>query len=219
MGETRLLSWTSLSTAPKEEPLWIAGAECFTGRTSFMSPNRQRQKIRYSSISLLLHIASLIVYADDILLIAQSVSELRNLLRACEKELITIDMKINEKKSCCMRVGPRCNANCANIQTSVVNIYHGSLKWDISGSSLSKLIRSDVLSVTKRSFFGAVNGVFGKLLDLASEVVILELVKSKCLPILLYGLECCNFRSADLHSLDFTYNRLFIKLFRTKTLT
>ena len=39
----------------------------------------------------------IIVYADDILLIAQSVSELRNLLRACEKELITIDMKINVK--------------------------------------------------------------------------------------------------------------------------
>ena len=60
----------------------------------------------------------IIVYADDILLIAQSVSELRNLLRACEKELIIIDMKINVKKSCCMRLGPRCNANCANLQTS-----------------------------------------------------------------------------------------------------
>ena len=57
----------------------------------------------------------IIVYADDFLLIVQSVSELRNLLRACEKELITIDMKINVKKSCCMRVGTRCNATCANL--------------------------------------------------------------------------------------------------------
>ena len=57
-----------------------------------------------------------------------------------------------------------------------------------------------------------------KLLNLASEVVIVELVKSKCLPILLYGLECCNLRSADLSSLDFTYNRLFMKLFRTKSI-
>ena len=56
--------------------------------------------------------------ANDIILIAQSVSELRNLLRACDKELITIDMKINVQKSCCMRVRPRCNANCANLQTS-----------------------------------------------------------------------------------------------------
>ena len=60
----------------------------------------------------------------------------------------------------------------------------------------------------------ALHDIFGKLLNLASEVVILELVKSKCLPILLYGIESCNLHSADLHSLDFTYNRLF----RTKSI-
>jgi len=37
-------------------------------------------------------------------------------------------------------------------------------------------------SHSKRSLFGAVNGVFGKLLNPASDVVILELVKSNCLP-------------------------------------
>ena len=36
--------------------------------------------------------------------------------------------------------------------------------------------------------------------------------------ILLYGLGCCNLHSADLHSLNFTYNRLFMKLFRTKSI-
>ena len=80
------------------------------------------------------------------------------------------------------------------------------------------IVKARSFSHSKRSFFSAVNGVFGKLLNLASEVVILELVKSKCLPILLYGLECSNLRSADLHSLDFTYNRLFMKLFRTKNI-
>jgi len=30
--------------------------------------------------------------------------------------------------------------------------------------------------------------------------------------------KCCNLRSADLHSLDFTYNILFMKLFRTKSI-
>jgi len=59
------------------------------------------------------------------------------------------------------------------------------------------VVKARSFSHSKRSFFGVVNGVFGKLLNLASEMVILELVKSKCLPILLYGLECCNLRSAD----------------------
>ena len=58
------------------------------------------------------------------------------------------------------------------------------------------------LNYAKRSFFGAVNGLFGKLLNLASETVIFELVKSKCMPILLYGLESCQLSNADLRSLD-----------------
>jgi len=40
------------------------------------------------------------------------------------------------------------------------------------------------LNYVKRSFFGAVNGLFEKLLNLASETVILELVRSKCMPII-----------------------------------
>jgi len=34
-------------------------------------------------------------------------------------------------------------------------------------------------------------------------------------PVLLYWLECCQLNKADLQSLDFTSNRMFMKLFRT----
>ena len=61
----------------------------------------------------------------------------------------------------------------------------------------------------------AVSGLFGKLLKLAYEEVILELVRTKCTPILLYGLECFQLRKADRHSLDSTFNRLCMKLFKT----
>jgi len=59
------------------------------------------------------------------------------------------------------------------------------------------------------------NGLFGKLLNLASEEVILEPVRTKCTPILLHGLECFQLGKADRHSLDFTFNRLCMKLFKT----
>jgi len=39
---------------------------------------------------------------------------------------------------------------------------------------------------------------------------ILELVRSKCVPVLLYGLESCQPSNADLRSLNFTFNRLLI---------
>ena len=59
----------------------------------------------------------ILVYADDILLIAQSVSEFDILLRAFVRELLFLDMAINAKKSCCLRIGPRYNVDCANILT------------------------------------------------------------------------------------------------------
>jgi len=43
----------------------------------------------------------IVLYADDILLLAPSVNELRHLLTVCEAELSSIDMKINVSKSCC----------------------------------------------------------------------------------------------------------------------
>ena len=43
----------------------------------------------------------------------------------------------------------------------------------------------------KRSFYSAVNGILGKVLNIASENVILQLIVIKYIPILLYGLEAC----------------------------
>ena len=67
----------------------------------------------------------------------------------------------------------------------------------------------------KRSFYATVNELFGKLLNLASEEVILELVRAKCIPILLFGLECFQLCKADLQSIDFSFNCLCMKLFKT----
>jgi len=41
------------------------------------------------------------------------------------------------------------------------------------------------------------------MLGCANEAVILQLIRSKCLPALLYGLEACPLRNADSNSLDF----------------
>jgi len=70
-----------------------------------------------------------------------------------------------------------------------------------------------ILVYAKRCFYAAANGLFGKLLNLASGEIILELVRTKCIPILLYGLECFQLGKADRRSLDFTFNRLYMKLF------
>ena len=53
------------------------------------------------------------------------------------------------------------------------------------------------------------NGIFGKIGRTNSEDVILKLISSKCIPILLYGLESLSLFKYQLNSLDFTVNRFF----------
>jgi len=54
-----------------------------------------------------------ILYADDILIIAPSVSELQNIVNICEHELNRLDMILNVKKYCCVRIGQRHDVKCA----------------------------------------------------------------------------------------------------------
>jgi len=46
----------------------------------------------------------IILYADNVLLLARSVTALQKLLWACEQEFESIDMAINVKKSSCLRI-------------------------------------------------------------------------------------------------------------------
>jgi len=67
----------------------------------------------------------------------------------------------------------------------------------------------------KCSFYRAANAIFGKVGRLASEEVTLQLIKSKCIPVLLYGLVAGPLNKTQLSSLDFAINRCLMKLFST----
>jgi len=111
------------------------------------------------------------------------------LLLVCETELNYLDMTINSKKSSCIQVGPRHDKTCANIVTC-----DGShLTWVDELRYLGIfIVRAPVfrcsLEHAKRSFHRAANGIFGKIGRIASEEVTIRLLKSKCLPLLLYAL-------------------------------
>ena len=51
--------------------------------------------------------------------------------------------------------------------------------------------------MAQRSFYRAANAILSKIGGRATEDVILQLIRSKCLPALLYGLEACHLRKAD----------------------
>jgi len=61
--------------------------------------------------------------------------------------------------------------------------------------------------------------IFGKVGRIASKEVVLHLVTTKCIPVLLYGLEVCPLTKAELHSFDFAVTRFLTKLFNTSSIT
>jgi len=81
----------------------------------------------------------------------------------------------------------------------------------------SKSLRCS-LDEAKRGFYRAANSIFGKIGLTASEEVTLHLIKSKCVPILLNGLETLFLTKAQLNSLDFVANRFLMKFFNTNNM-
>ena len=80
---------------------------------------------------------------------------------------------------------------CASITTCHGQPLHWVSELDIWGVFIvsSRSFKCSLV-YAKRSFYAAANGLFRKLLNLASEEVISELVRTECTPILLHGLEC-----------------------------
>jgi hypothetical protein len=165
------------------------------------------------------HNMYIVLYADDILLLSPTVTSLEKLLHRCEHELNWLDMAINFRKSSCLRIGARFDANCINITGLSGHIIPWSQEIRYLGIHIlpSRVFRCS-LDNAKRSFYRAANAIYGKIGGRASEEVILQLIRSKCLPMLLYGLEACPMRVSDKHSLDFVINRFFMKLLKTNNI-
>jgi len=112
-----------------------------------------------------------------------------------------------------MRIGSRYDKPCANVCT-----HDGrQLSWVNELRYLGIFIVSSrsfkcSLDHAKRSLYPAANSIFGKIGRIASEDVLIELLKTKCIAILLYGFEVCNLCKRDLCSLDFVVNRFFYEI-------
>jgi len=127
-------------------------------------------------------------------------------------------MAVNFKKSC-LRIGPRAGIVC-NVITCLSGI---SLIWSSEIRYLDIIVAKSrffkcFLESAKRSFYRPANAVLGKIGRTASLEITLKIIKSKCLPLLLYGLEVCPLIVSDLRSLDFVISRFFMKLFCTNVM-
>lgn len=162
---------------------------------------------------------SVYLYADDILLLAPSVCALQELVHSVESYLVNIDMSLNAKKTVCMRIGPDFRKDCA----PVTMIDGECLKWVDSIRYLGVVLLSakslqTSLSDNMKSFYSSANAVFSKVGRNASEEVLLQLINSKCVPSLLYGLEALTLTTANYRALEYVFKRTHMKIFRTRSM-
>jgi len=106
---------------------------------------------------------SILLFADDIVLSAPSVTALQCLLEVCERELDNIDMLIDAKKAYCIRIGPRFKIDCHPLVTKE----NCELKWCGSICYLGVYITSATVfrcsvSHNKQTTYRAFNAIFGK---------------------------------------------------------
>ena len=66
-----------------------------------------------------------------------------------------------------------------------------------------------------KSYYAAVNSISSKLKGSASEECYIKLIYSKCVPVLLYGLEVCKLKQAQIRHLDFLTRRTLMRVFGT----
>jgi len=128
-----------------------------------------------------------VLYADAILLQAPTVSQLQKLLTNCERVINQLDMAINSKKRCCLRIGQRHNNPCAPLCTLSGEL----ISWVDELRYLGVIImRSRAfkcsLHRTKKLFYRSSNAIFGEIGRIASEEVVLQLIISKCIPVILH---------------------------------
>ena len=156
-----------------------------------------------------------IMYADDLILISISLKHMQSMVDLCFSEFEFIGMNINVKKSGCLRIGPR-HRN----EVSSICINTQPLKWlrelKYLGIHLLSATRFTFnLQVFKQKYYRALNGIFGKIGVNSSSAVLCSLIKSFCVPILMYAAESLNWTQKQLKSVNSAYSHAFYKVFST----
>ena len=156
-----------------------------------------------------------IMYADDLILIALSVADLRKLLNICIAFFDKVDMPINYSKSKCMRVGTRFKHVCAPV---VINNF--ALEWTKSMKFLGTVFEANNhlrLNSTERrkKFMSSFNAIYGRIGKIDNISILIFLLGTICTPTLLYGIEIFSEDKTEKNKMQHTFERAGMKIFST----
>ena len=157
------------------------------------------------------------MYADDLVLLAPSVNELQNMINICDNELHAIRLKLNVKKSGCMRISRRCLSSCCDI-TSKSGVIPWVKEIKYLGLKLVSGIRFKAnFDDMKCKFYTAFNTVYSRLGCALDWSIIIYLLETIAVPALLYAMEALTLCKSEILSLEHTLNRALYKIFKVSS--
>ena len=127
------------------------------------------------------------MYADDLLLLSISVSDIQKMIDICKKELDWLDMRVNINKSSFLRIGKRYNTSTSDVFISDTPIAKSNEIKYLGIYIKSGRNFSCNMHCAKIKYFRCLNGILGKVGTSSSIDIILSLVSSFATPVLLYG--------------------------------
>ena len=154
-----------------------------------------------------------LMYADDILLISHSITGMQNMLNICTAESYDLDLKFNTKKSMVMRVGKRYACWCAPLVLDGTTLsYVQEIRYLGVVLKSGRYFRTSISEI-KLKFYKNFNSIYNRSKSAHSELICVNLVKSYCLPMILYGTEATYPNKSTLNALDRLIQQAVCRIF------
>ena len=156
--------------------------------------------------------AGCILFADDILLLSGSVIQLEKMLDICYDYGINMDISFNANKFHLIHVGQDYKN-----ELPLLRLGETLLSWVNEFKYLGCVIRTGVklqvaVDINCRKFLSASYAILQKCAGL-SEEILCQIINTRCLPILLYGLESFQLSFVQKRRIKVAYNNIVRRIF------
>lgn len=153
-----------------------------------------------------------IAYADDIILLSASVSDLQAMIDICYNKGSELDILFNVSKSCLFKIGKVAKETLGPLQLGLLPIvWVEKLKYLGVQFNSDKVLKAD-LSIFIRKFYASANAIFSHASNV-NEFVKLHLIESFAFPVLSYASEALILSTRQLRDLSVCWNNIFRKIF------
>ena len=128
-------------------------------------------------------------------------------------EPASLDLQINTKKSVALRIGSRWKNECSSLILSNANLmYVNETRYLGVIIAAGKSFKCS-FDLVKLKFYRCFNAIYNRAKNANSELVCVQLLKSFCLPLLLYATEAILPSKTVMGMLDNLINRAVYKIF------